>query len=149
MRSIIPGQTAKTCSFKYPHRKKAIRVRPHQGGHVIDPWLPIHLHGYVTFNHCCTSSLQCTGAPLCWNHNLYLTATGTPSAAQVEQSPGNHGTAENSTCQTADRGPQHCPLWFHICIRHEDGSMDVWGVGHNNPSLAQRPSMIYSPSPFD
>jgi hypothetical protein len=107
--SYNPG----TCSFRYPHRKKAIRVTPNQGGHVIDPWFPIHFHRYVTFNHCCTSSSQCTGAPVCWNHNLYLTAIGTPSTAQVEQFSGNHGTAEHSTCQIADRpGPQQCPQWF-------------------------------------
>jgi hypothetical protein len=65
------------CFFGCLHRKRSIRVRSDdQSGCAVGPLCQIHLPGYVVFSYHWTSSPQCTGAILCLNHNLYLTARG-------------------------------------------------------------------------
>jgi hypothetical protein len=47
--SIILGRDCMKCSFKCSHRTKSIGVRP--VGHAIGSRHPLHLLGYVVFNH--------------------------------------------------------------------------------------------------
>jgi hypothetical protein len=51
-------------SFRCPQIKESIRlISSNRVNHAIVPRHPIHLPGYVTVNHCWTSSLQCAEAP--------------------------------------------------------------------------------------
>jgi hypothetical protein len=77
---VLSGHT-QICSFRCSHSEQSIGViASNQGGHSIDLQSPIYLPGYVAFSHCWLASQQCTGAPLCWNHNFGHTGRGTYSS---------------------------------------------------------------------
>jgi hypothetical protein len=97
--STVLGGT-EYCAPSSSHRKKSGDRR----GHAVSAWLPIHLHGHVAFNHCQTSSPQCTEAA----SQLEAHDQG----ASVEQFPENHNIAEQSTCRLAQRSPRQCPGRF-------------------------------------
>jgi hypothetical protein len=97
--SIVPRETAQTCSFRCSHRKNSIAVRSSErGGRAIDPPSPVHLPGCVTFNHCRISSRQCEGAPSSWN----LIARGISSSSSGRTVSRNYDIVEQSACQVAD-----------------------------------------------
>ena len=58
--------------------KKSIGVRSgERGGHCTETPLPIQRLVKTLFRYSLISRAKCVGAPSCWNHNRYLTCSGT------------------------------------------------------------------------